>query len=65
MTTRKVLDRMPACVVSRIESYREAYKNPKYRDETRAASAGYVHGLKDAGLITERERQILFVYSTV
>ena len=35
------------------------------KDEVRAKAAWYVKGLLDAGLITERERGTLFVYTTV
>ena len=66
MTTRETLGRMPVHVVERLESFRAEHKNPALnRDETRKAFYGYTLGLKDAGLITERERQILYVYCTV
>ncbi len=64
--TRELIARLPANVLSYVEECRKAYKNPVLdKDEVRARLAGYVMGLRDAGLITERERQILFVYGTV
>lgn len=65
-TTREVVSRMPGNVRATLEELRKDYKNPAIkRDETRARSGGYVNGLRDGGLITERERQILFIYTTV
>lgn len=64
--TKELIERLPKNVVKEIEYLRDSYKS-KYinKDETRCRLAGYVAGLRDAGLITERERQILFVYGTV
>ena len=65
-STREVVSRMPGNVRATLEELRKDYKNPAIkRDETRARSGGYVNGLRDGGLITERERQILFIYTTV
>lgn len=64
--TREVLRKMPDNVKRAIEDLRKDYKNEALnKDCVRNRSAGYVQGLRDAGLITERERQILFVYTTV
>lgn len=67
--TKKTLDRMPESVRMKLERFRAAYRAegfaPKHYDETRARAAAYVDGLKDAGLINERERQILFIYTTI
>lgn len=64
--TKELISRLPSNVVASVEDIRKDYKNPVLsKDETRARLAGYVKGLCDAGLITERERQILFVYGTV
>lgn len=64
--TKEVLGRLPVHVAMRIESFRIDYKNPGLnRAETRKTFYGYTFGLMDAGLITERERQILYVYCTV
>ena len=66
MTTREVFNRMPEAVQSAIENIRTAYKNSANDKSTvRAELYGYTKGLRDAGLISERERQILFVYGTV
>ena len=66
MTTREVINRMPATVLYMLENIRKDYKNPALNKETtRARLYGYTQGLRDAGLISERERQILFVYGTV
>ena len=66
MITREVFNRMPEAVRSKLECIRKAYRNPAIdRDKTRRELYGYTNGLRDAGLISERERQILFVYGTV
>lgn len=66
MTTRGLTAKLPASVAWKIEAMRKDYKNAALsKDETRAEIAGYVMGLRDAGLINERERQMLFVYATV
>ena len=66
MTTREVLEKMPKIVRWKIDDLRKDYKNEalnKYK--VRAQIYGYTNGLRDAGLITESERQKLFVYATV
>ena len=64
--TREVLARMPQKVVDTLNALRKDRKNDALdTDAVRKESYGYTKGLRDAGLITERERQILFVYTTV
>ena len=64
--TRELLERMPEVVVSKLNQCRKDYNNMALnKDSVRSRNAGYVLGLRDAGLITERERQILFVYTTI
>lgn len=66
MTTREVFNRMPETIKNRIEVIRKDYKNQCLdKGEILAKLYGYTLGLRDAGLISERERQILFVYGTV
>ena len=66
MTTREVFNRMPEAVQSTIENLRTEYKNEVNEKATvRAELYGYTKGLRDAGLISERERKILYVYGTV
>lgn len=66
MTTREVVEKLPEHIRRAIEELRKDYKNTALnRSEVREALAGYVKGLRDAGAITERERQILFVYGTI
>ena len=67
MRTREIINKLPESVLLRVNQYREAYTHfdGRNRAEARVRMAGYVEGLRDAGLITERERQLLFVYMTV
>lgn len=66
---RKVLEKMPDKVLKQIQAYKHDYKkyegDYRLRDTTRACASAYVRGLKDAGLIDNRERQALFTYITV
>ncbi len=64
--TREVIAKMPEHIVTKIEMFRKDYANAALSaDTTRARIAGYVEGLRDAGMITDRERQVLFCYATV
>lgn len=67
--TKEILNKLPEGVRTNIEHYKEAYNlfdaGSHYRDEERSRMADYVHGLRDAGLITEIERRALFCYMTV
>lgn len=64
--TRETVAKMPQRVQFMLKDFNKDYHNNALdKDEVRAEIAGYVLGLRDAGLITERERQILFVYATV
>ena len=64
--TRELLNKLPAHVVEQMNQIRKDYKNPALnKDEVRNMNYGYTKGLRDAGLITERERQILYIYGTV
>ena len=68
MNARELINKLPEQVRERAYRYREVYAHcyvPRLREETRNRMAGYALGLKDAGLLTERERQLLFVYMTV
>lgn len=63
---REVLEKMPKNVRTELENIRKARKNGCMTDnEARQRAAGYTQGLYDGGLITERERQKLFIYTTV
>ena len=64
--TREVISRMPEKVVNVLNQLRKDYYNDALNtDEVRKESYGYTKGLRDAGLITERERQVLFLYTTI
>ena len=59
--TKKTLEKLPDHVLNHIERLRADHK----RNHDNTASYNYTLGLHDAGLITDRERQILFIYTTV
>ena len=66
MTTREVYERLPEIVRKNIEGLRHDYKsNVVSKDVVRAQSAWYMKGLRDAGLITDRERAMLYCYTTI
>ena len=57
---------MPEKVVNVLNQLRKDYYNDALNtDAVRKESYGYTKGLCDAGLITERERQVLFLYTTI
>lgn len=66
--TKNIIDKLPKHVLDTVEKYRFEYTHHTdmhLQAETRTRMAGYVLGLRDAGLITEFERRALFVYMTV
>lgn len=71
MNTRETYNKMPEVVRNKIDDIKRRNKIAKEADrwhERRRISAeasGYFTGLRDAGLITERERQILYIYATI
>ena len=62
--TKETLEKMPIPVRQELERLRQSCKSDQKKFEIMRA-AGYVKGLRDAGLITERQRQILFIYTSV
>ncbi len=76
MRTKEVIERLPENVVRNIEDYRKRYtvlsnilvgsgRESQELASTRAAMSAYALGLRDAGVITEQERKVIFVYMTV
>ena len=66
--TREIIDGLPEVIRRQVEYFRFSYAHPtRYieKEQTRNAMAGYVLGLHDCGFITERERQVIFIYMTV
>ncbi len=64
--TMEVINKLPQDILKTVKGYKEQYNNPANKTcEVRARMAGYVQGLRDAGVISERERQVVFVYMTV
>ena len=64
MATRETVGRMPKNIRFALEDIRKTAKAfPERKDELRERAYGYTLGLRDAGFITERERQTLFIYS--
>lgn len=64
--TRKLLEKMPKEVLDNVELMRGSFRNfPDRRETVRNRAAGYTCALRDAGLITDRERQLLYIYITV
>lgn len=67
--TKQVLDKLPTAAFNKVNAYRNTYRGAKNdarrREVAHVAMMAYVCGLRDAGLITDRERRIVFVYMTV
>ena len=69
--TREALAKLTDVQRRQIEFMREDYKlykkdgNRSLADGKRKMCTGYLHGLCDAGVITDRERMEIFSYFTV
>lgn len=66
--TRELLNRLPNVVINKVEYFRHIYtttKSDREKTDTRNVMSAYAHGLADAGMLTDRERQALFIYMTV
>ena len=66
--TRETIAKLPEAAQKEIDLLRNAYKtNDAYHDReiTRARAAGYTSGLQDAGIITDMERRVLYIYVTL
>jgi len=63
--TKEVLNKMPEKVRKTIEYLKESYHNADAKTVQRSLSLAYLTGLLDAGLITENEKRILFIYTTI
>lgn len=66
--TRELLNRLPTIVMNKVEYFRLQYtttEDNRKKNEIRNSMSAYAHGLADAGMLTDRERQALFIYMTV
>ena len=62
--TQRTIEKLPHNVLEHIEVLKTNYKRSGTETD-RLASYNYMLGLKDAGLITEQEKCVLFIYTTV
>lgn len=69
--TKKTLEKLPVKVRKEIEYLKDLYRGYAQRNDyllegnARARIAGYVRGLMDCGIISEKERQVLICYTTL
>jgi len=64
--TKQAYDKLPKAAQDRIEQLRKNLKEDyRHRELYLTTGRGYLEGLRDAGIITERERQFLRCYLTV
>lgn len=60
---RRTVANLPLDVSIRIEQYKKDLQVKSYSViAVKCSFAGYVLGLRDAGLITEQERKFLYIY---
>ena len=59
---KELYERMSDAVKIHLDNLKKQYSLKQISCST---SREYVNGLRDAGVITERESQILFIYTTV
>lgn len=65
---REIIDGLPEQVRGQVEQYRQSYTrftDYRTKDEIRVRMGGYALGLMHAGLLTEFERRVVFLYMTV
>ena len=65
--TRETIAKLPEAAQNGIALLRNAYKegNYAYRENVRNRAEGYTKGLQDAGIITDMERRVLYIYVTL
>ena len=64
--TKDVIERMPKGIMDHINGIKEQRKKEILDDKTASKAANeYLSGLRDAGLITDRERMKLYIYCTL
>ena len=69
MTTRELIESLPDNIKNRINDLRDEYRKAKNRfgtlaveDKYNMKAKGYCKGLYDAGVITDRECAMLYIY---
>ena len=75
MNTRTAFDKLPEISKKTLLHFRDTYKKAadynggrywiQTKDYISTKTNCYLSGLRDAGLITDRERQLLFIYVTL
>jgi hypothetical protein len=66
--TRKTLEKLPENVrntVERLKKHFNTLTDYHERYEMMERIAGYTDGLRDAGIVTDRERAIIYIYATL
>lgn len=74
--TRKVLEKLNSVQINHINKLRNEYNKEvcsqfcsglhrERVDMARRCSHEYINGLRDSGILTYREAQVLFIYTTV
>lgn len=64
----EIINKLPNHVRAKVEAYRRDYNtiiDLHMQAEVRTRMSGYVLGLRDAGMLTEFERRVVFIYMTV
>lgn len=66
MTSKDVFGRMPESVIRSLKQFREMKDGNYLHDKELSHRAyEYTNALRDAGFITEVERRVLFLYTTI
>ena len=66
--TREALAKLPENVRTKVERMKKHFNSCTdyhQRYEMRERIAGYIEGLYDAGIITDRERAVIYIYATL
>lgn len=65
MSTQQVFDKLPKAVQNKLLQYKNDYECTNHMPEVRRWAAAYCDGLHDAGLITESEKRMMFIFTTI
>lgn len=65
MRVKELVEKQPEQIQRRLQDFKKMHNIDGRRTESMHRAGAYTQALCDAGIITERERQMLFIYTTV
>jgi hypothetical protein len=65
MRVNELVEKQPEQIQRRLQEFKEMRNIDSRRAEARHRAGAYTQALCDAGIITDKERQQLFIYTTL